>query len=101
MKHDVHKRRRNVVNHYFSKAAVNSKQEIVQHIVNKLCGRVSQYVGSYIPLGDAVSAFTRDVAGEFSLGDSYDNLDRDDFNVDLSKFSQNSGKFWRFGKHVR
>ncbi|XXH00746.1 hypothetical protein Hte_007096 [Hypoxylon texense] len=101
VKHDVHKRRRNVVNHYFSKASVNSKQEIVQHIVDKLCERVGQYIGSYIPLGDAVSAFTRDVAGEFSLGDSYDNLDRDDFNVDLSKFSQNSGKFWRLGKHVR
>ncbi|KAI0457232.1 hypothetical protein F5B21DRAFT_464802 [Xylaria acuta] len=97
VKHEHHKRRRNAVNHCFPTASVNNGQ----HLVGRLVCRISQFIDPETQPGDAVSAFTRDGAGEYSMGNSPDNLGQDDFNVDLSKFSENSGKFWRIRKHVR
>ena len=52
-------------------------------------------------LGAAFSATTTDVATEYVLGESYDNLDRTDFNQDLMNMLQGSASMWRATKHIR
>jgi hypothetical protein len=91
------------LNHFFSKATVANRQGIIQAQVNKLCNRINEYAGakSILNLGTAISAFTGDVATEFLLGKSYNNLDRQDFNVNMTDVLQGSGAIWRMTKHVR
>ncbi|KAK5992086.1 N-acetyltryptophan 6-hydroxylase ivoC [Cladobotryum mycophilum] len=101
--HDIHKARRAPLNSFFSKANVANKQDIIQRLSSKLCDRISEFsdTKTTINLGTAISAFTRDVATEFILGKSYDNLDMTDFNAGMTGVLQSSGAIWRLTKHVR
>lgn len=101
--HDLHKQRRAPLNSFFSKASVASRQSIIQTRVNKLCQRIDEYANSKetLNLGVAISAFTGDVATEYILGKSYNNIDRQDFNVNMTSVLQSNGAIWRVSKHVR
>lgn len=101
--HEHHKRRRAAVNPFFSKASVSNRQDIVKARVDRLCVRISEYAesGSILNLGTSISAFTGDVATEFIMGKSYNNLDRQDFNINMTNMLQSSGAMWRITKHVR
>ena len=48
-----------------------------------------------------MSAMTTDIATEFIVGKNYNNLDRKDFNQDMTNMLQSSGGMWRTTKHVR
>lgn len=48
-----------------------------------------------------MSACTRDVANEYVVGKTYNELDLDDFGIGLSIASQGAGVFWRTTKHIR
>ena len=52
-------------------------------------------------LGVAISAFTADVATEYILGKSCNNLDRQDFNVNMTNVLQSNDTIWRVTRHVR
>ncbi|KAL2043494.1 hypothetical protein N7G274_003801 [Stereocaulon virgatum] len=101
--HDLHKRRRAPLNAYFSKANVASRQGLILDKVKKLRERMNDYSisGSELNLGAALSATSTDVATEYILGESYDNLNRTDFNQDLMNMLQASGGMWRATKHIR
>lgn len=101
--HNVHKRRRAPLNAYFSKANVASRQGNILTHVNKLQSRIDSLAASrsVFNLGAAFSATMTDVATEYILGKSYDNLDRTDFNQNLMSMLQGSGGMWRATKHVR
>ena len=52
-------------------------------------------------LGAAFSAATTDIATEYILGKSYNNLERTDFDKNLMNMLQGSGGMWRVTKHIR
>lgn len=56
------------------------------------------YINSYF-ISNALSAFTRDVAGEFILDKTYNTLDLEDFNAKLTGVFQRAGSRWRISKH--
>jgi len=43
---------------------------------------------------------TIDIATGYTMGQSYNNLDRDDFNTSMTKMLQAAGILWRVPKHV-
>ena len=101
--HDLHRRRRAPLNAYFSKANVVSRQEAIFNRVGRLLARIDAFAvsKSNFNLGVALSATATDVATEYILGRSYDNLDRTDFNQNMTNMLQGSGGMWRVTKHVR
>lgn len=101
--HDLHKARRQALAPFFSKAKIVSRQELIYRNVSRLCERIAEFAQSeqLLNLGAATSAFTRDVATEFLLGRTCNNLDQEDFNIGVTHFAQDSGHVWRMTKHVR
>ncbi|KAI0407025.1 cytochrome P450 [Xylaria palmicola] len=101
--HDRHRARRQPLNPFFSKPKVNSRQEMLERYLDKLCSRIDAFVemGETFNFGAAITAFTRDVAFDFILGKSYKSLDADDFNEVMLSATRGSGQVWRLGKHIR
>lgn len=69
--------------------------------MDKLCQRVTDLAGTTFDLGAAMSAFTRDVANEFIMGKTYNELDLEDWGIGLSRASQGVGTVWRTTKFIR
>jgi hypothetical protein len=101
--HELHKRRRAPKNTFFSKATVSNRQQIIQNRLSDLCDRIQEYDGSSraLSIETTISAFAGDVATEYIIGKSYDNLGRQDFNANMTNVLQSSGAIWRITKHVR
>ncbi|KAF2280231.1 cytochrome P450 [Westerdykella ornata] len=101
--HELHKRRRAAVSPFFSRAQVSKRQHIIKAAVDKLCARISEYAdsGFAMNLGTAISALTGDVATVYIVGKSYNNLDRQDFNMAMTNVLRSSGAIWRVTKHIR
>ncbi|KAI1361848.1 cytochrome P450 [Xylaria arbuscula] len=99
--HNVHKRRRAAMNPFFSKASVASRQQVVQELTTQLCHRLDNLISREVKLAAALGAFTRDVATEFLLGKSFDNLGAEDFSAGVGNTLQESGAIWRITKHFR
>lgn len=99
--HDFHKANRQAIAPYFSKAKINARQDIIHHNLEKLTRRIAPLDGKTFNLGAAISAFTRDVASTFVIGKSTNQLELEDFGVDISSHSQGAGQFWRITKHIR
>ncbi|KAK7752472.1 hypothetical protein SLS62_005625 [Diatrype stigma] len=99
--HDVHHARRRAIAPFFSKQNVAGRQELIRRNVDKLCQRITKLTGTSFNLGAAASAFARDVANEFIIGKQYNELDLEDFGINLSMSSQGMGAFWRTTKHIR
>ena len=80
-----------------------SRQNLVHTKVSKLCDRIKRLAASKrtFNIGAAFSATSTDVATEYILGRSYNNLDREDFGENLMNMLQGSGGMWRMTKHVR
>ncbi|KAI1397246.1 cytochrome P450 [Hypoxylon fuscum] len=98
--HELHRARRQPLNHFFSKANVAARQDIIDRNVIKFCGRISQFSGKIVNLGAAISALTRDIACEFTLDKTYASLDKEDFNIAVTTMLQNAGFIWRVTKHL-
>ncbi|TGJ85535.1 hypothetical protein E0Z10_g3217 [Xylaria hypoxylon] len=99
--HHLHKARRQPLNAVFSKAKVASRQDMIRMYADKLCERISQYVGKTFDLGAASLAFTQDVANDFIMNRSYGSLDREDLDVSMLVVLQGAGKVWRLNKYLR
>lgn len=69
--------------------------------MEKLCRRIAELDGKTFNIGAALSAFTRDIANEFIIGKEYNELDLEDFNIQLSVSSAGAGAFWRNTKFIR
>ena len=74
---------------------------MIQTRLERLCDRIDKLVEtkSVFNIGTAFSALTIDVATEFILGESYDNLERKDFDQCMTNMLQASGGIWRTTKH--
>lgn len=94
--------RRQAIASFFSKAKVAGRQDLIQRNVDKLCNRIADFIDvADFNLGAAVSAFTRDTAHEFITGKQYNELDEEEFGIELSHASQGGGIMWRTTKHIR
>ncbi|KAI0147569.1 cytochrome P450 [Xylariaceae sp. FL1272] len=99
--HDVHKRRRTAINPFFSKQRITAQQDTVKRLSSRLCQRLEGLLFQEVKLASALGAFTRDVATEFLLGKTFDNLGADDFCAGVGATLQESGAIWRITKHLR
>ncbi|KAI1393370.1 cytochrome P450 [Hypoxylon trugodes] len=101
--HDLHKERRAPLERYMSKANVERNRDIIQGLTFKLCDRIDEFHkdARTVNLGSALSAFVRDVATEWLLGKSFNNLDKEDFNSQMTAVFQGGGHVWRMTKHFR
>ncbi|KAI1261742.1 cytochrome P450 [Xylariaceae sp. FL1019] len=99
--HDVHKRRRTAISPFFSKYRIAAQQDTVKTLAFRLCQRLEGLVSQEVKLANALGAYTRDVATEFLLGKSFDNLSADDFRAGVGSTLQESGAIWRITKHLR
>ena len=100
--HAAHRARRTPLNSFYSRAEVASRQEIIQTTVDKLCSRVAESASTNktIDIGAALSAFTRDVSLQYTIGTNYRNLDKDDFDYGMTVMQQGGGVVWRLTKHI-
>ncbi|CAI6227143.1 unnamed protein product [Periconia digitata] len=97
--HELHQARRAPLNHFFSKAKVAARQEIIIRHVEKLCNRIEGFVGGTVNLGAACSALIHDAHCEFVINRVNGSLDKEDFNSALAGMCLNVGFLWRVGKH--
>ena len=86
--------RRNHLNPFFSKRAVNECAGLIQSCVSKLCARLEEFHASQKPvdLQVAYSALTIDVITLYCLGRSYGSLEKPDFDPQLGKGMASSGE---------
>lgn len=101
--HDIHHKRRQPLNPFFSKAKVVGRQDMIHRNVKKLCNRLSDLADSKtrFNLGAAITAYTREVASEYIFHRSYGSLDQDDFYGAMTTMGRSSGVMWRVSKHIR
>lgn len=101
--HDLHRARRQPLSPFFSKTKVASQTSIIQGHLEKLCDRLTGFTksGAAFNFGAAITAFARDSSTNFILGESYNTLDREDFEVALLTVTHGSGKIWHITKFIR
>ena len=90
------------MNGYFSKARVAAQQDMIHRHLIKLCDRIAEVANTSktFDLGITASAFTRDNADEYILGQAYNNLGQEDYNVAMTNMIQDVGYMWRVNKHL-
>lgn len=83
--HDHHRYRRNILNAFFSKRAVNELSPVVEEKVLKLMQRfaTAHREESIMRLDDAFSALASDLITQYSFGKSWDFLDDENFRRDI------------------
>lgn len=101
--HHVHKARRQPLGPLFSKARIAAHQDMIHRHLDKLCDRFSKFYHSntQFNFGASITALARDVANDFILGKSYNSLEHEDFDIDMTIASQGGASMWRLTKHVR
>ena len=85
VEHDVHRRRRNAYDKYFSKQSIRNYSNVIQATVDKLCERMRQISksGNPVNLFYVYSAMTGDVVTGYCLPEAYGLLDEPDGGKDL------------------
>ena len=83
--HDVHRRRRNAYDKYFSKQSIRNYSDVIQATVDKLCKRMRQISksGNPVNLFYVYSAMTGDVVTGYCFPEAYGLLDEPDCGNDL------------------
>lgn len=80
--HQLHKMRKGAIGAYFARGMIISlEKDVIQKTVEKLCKRIEDFKVSKkaMPLGTAYRAFTTDVITEYTMGTTFDFLEREDF----------------------
>lgn len=98
---DLHRRRRAPLSHFFSKANVANRQQLILDSAANLCEHLHGLLRTTVNISTAISAFTRDVATQFVLDKNYHALDSENFGADMTNILQSFGAIWRTSKHVR
>lgn len=104
--HDLHKRRRAVLNPIFSKPKILANESLVETHVQKLADRIDGFAKTtnssraVLNLGVAYTAMTMDIITEYMMGTSTNNLSAEDFNEGMMELIATSGVIWRTAKHA-
>ncbi|KAL6884430.1 cytochrome P450 [Trichoderma evansii] len=85
--HDQHRLRRSSINPFFSKAAVLRLEERIQSRVRILCERLSGFLerGEIVDISVAMTSLTLDIITEYSFGESWNLMDKDDLSYNFVK----------------
>ena len=83
--HDVHRRRRNAYDKYFSKQSIRNFENVIHMAVEKLCVKMREISksGSPVNLLHVFSAMTGDIVTGYCFPQSYGLLDKPDCGTDL------------------
>lgn len=84
---------------------MTNQQDIIRRNADKLCHRLSKIAADtpgkrIVNLGAAISAFSRDVSFEYTLGRGHNSLDSEDFDLAVLHLARGVGPLWRITKHV-
>ena len=81
--HDLHRRRRTVLNPYFSMQNVRRLEPVIQETFRNLLRRMEGWaqVGTPVPLNMAFKATTKDIITAYALGQDEKCLDMEDLNA--------------------
>jgi cytochrome P450 len=91
--HDHHRLRRNALNRYFSKTAVNKFEPYISSTAEKLCKKLEMYANlGPVTISTAYSSFTTDVITEYCFENSYNFLDGEDFLPNLQAGNDSLGE---------
>ena len=90
--HDVHRRRRNAYDKYFSKQSIRGYSSVIQAAVDKLCLRMRQISksGNPVNLFNMYSAMAGDVVTGYCFPETYGLLDEPDCGSDLHKMFEST-----------
>ena len=75
--HDIHRKRRSVINPLFSKRSIQTlEKSVIQRRVFDLCERLAEnhHESTVVNLSHAVTGLTLDVINEYCFGDESGNL---------------------------
>lgn len=83
--HDMHRRRRAILNPYFSLQNVRRQTPVIQDTLHNLLGRMDNWTKEGIPvdLNKALRAATKDVIHTFAFGEGEKCLEMEDLNLDF------------------
>lgn len=81
--HELHKMRREPLNHFFSKRAVNQLAPLIEEKVEKSCARfkAANGTGEVLFLNAAFMAVTTDIISGYAFARGWNHLDAPNFNV--------------------
>lgn len=81
--HDLHRKRRSVLNPYFSKQSVRRLEPIINHTLQTLLGRMSRWAQDGVPIrvNVAFRAATKDIVQAYCFGPGQSYLEMEDCNV--------------------
>lgn len=81
--HDVHRRRRNTINAFFSSASIRRLEPIMQESMKKLLLRMEEAgkKEEILPMHYVLKACTSDVITKYAFGDSFHFLDEEDYAI--------------------
>ncbi|KAK3903539.1 cytochrome P450 monooxygenase sdnE [Staphylotrichum tortipilum] len=79
--HDMHRKRRNTINGFFSIASIRRLEPIMQESMRKLLARMATAgeTGEVLRMHFVFKACTSDIITKYAFGDSFHFLDEDDF----------------------
>ncbi|KAL7917142.1 cytochrome P450 [Trichoderma austrokoningii] len=85
--HDLHRLRRSSLNPFFSKAAVLRFEDRIQSRVSILCERFTGFLErkEIVDISVAMTSLTLDIITEYSFGESWNLMDRDDLSYNFIK----------------
>lgn len=83
--HDDHKKRRQPLVKYFSKASITKLEDIIEQTAQRLCSTLLSRAGSRKPvhIGDAVGCFGLDVVLLYCFAREEGTLHQNDYNFDI------------------
>ena len=85
--HDLHRRRRQPYQNFFSKQSIRKYSHVIQLTADRLCSKLAEHQthGMKINLMHAWTAFTADIVSAYSFPHSYGLLDQPDFAPEFFK----------------
>ncbi|EEU41816.1 uncharacterized protein NECHADRAFT_87909 [Fusarium vanettenii 77-13-4] len=100
--HDVHRLRRSILNPYFSKRAVTMLEPLINDKVDRLCGRLEEWIGQGTPvdLDAAMAALTADIVSIYFYGKDFDYLGGKDFKFVVRDAILGLIRFYHFSRFV-
>jgi cytochrome P450 len=80
--HELHRRRRAPLNPFFSKQNIRRLEPVLHRCLERILGRLARNAQSGEPMkmNMLFNATTSDIISDYCFGESYNNLDKEDFN---------------------
>lgn len=95
----AHRRRREILNPFFSKRTISALSAVLHTTAAKLCENIAATPGA-VPLQDAFHCMTVDIISGYAFGTSFNMLDAPDFNAVHVRSVERSAETQWLVKHL-